>query len=618
MNILVIGSGAREHALIKTLACSPQVPSLYCYGTAVNPGIQQLTKGYCTGDINDCFEVCLTAKRWKIELAIIGPEAPLERGMADALWDLGIPVIGPKKILARIETSKEFARDLMQKYSIPGLPRYQTFSSLNQVESFIKELGEGNYVIKANGLMGGKGVKIAGEHLHSMAEAKAFCQVLLNQNQTFIIEEKLMGQEFSFMCFADGARLIPMPLVQDHKRAYEGDQGPNTGGMGSYSDSTHSLPFLLPQEVQCAFSINEAVFHALTAECNEPYIGILYGSFIATQKGIYVIEFNARFGDPESLNVLSILESDFVSLCQAMIAGNLTADKVRFSQLATVCKYAVPEGYPDAPKTNFVVDFSKVHQEKLYFSSVNQVQDELFALGSRTAAYVGIAESIFAAEALAEHQISLIEGPLFHRQDIGTKQLIQYRIDQMVQIRNCAPFHAHDSFHSSINEVIMSKPLISILMGSKSDWSIMESASLILEQLNIPHEVRALSAHRTPDALFDYLKSAEERGIEVFIAAAGGAAHLPGVVAAKTLVPVLGVPMPSSTFTNGLDALLSIVQMPAGIPVGTLAVGKAGAINAAILATMILANKYPEYRAALKRHRAAQQEKVLEDSEIKG
>jgi 5-(carboxyamino)imidazole ribonucleotide mutase len=163
----------------------------------------------------------------------------------------------------------------------------------------------------------------------------------------------------------------------------------------------------------------------------------------------------------------------------------------------------------------------------------------------------------------------------------------------------------------------MTKPLVAILMGSKSDWPLMEEASRMLDQLNIPHEARALSAHRTPDALFDYLKSAEERGVEVFIAAAGGAAHLPGVVAAKTLIPVLGVPIPSSTFVNGLDALLSIVQMPAGIPVGTLAVGKAGAINAAILAAGILGNKYPEYREAVRQQRAKQAAVVLENANLK-
>lgn len=162
----------------------------------------------------------------------------------------------------------------------------------------------------------------------------------------------------------------------------------------------------------------------------------------------------------------------------------------------------------------------------------------------------------------------------------------------------------------------MSTILVSIIMGSQTDWPLMEEASKILGQFGIPHEARALSAHRTPDALFEYLESAEKRGVEVFIAAAGGAAHLPGVVASKTILPVLGVPIPSSTFSNGLDALLSIVQMPAGIPVGTLAVGKAGAINAAILAASIVGNKYPEYRQAVQAHREMQAQKVLACAEI--
>ncbi|WP_298622714.1 5-(carboxyamino)imidazole ribonucleotide mutase [uncultured Legionella sp.] len=163
----------------------------------------------------------------------------------------------------------------------------------------------------------------------------------------------------------------------------------------------------------------------------------------------------------------------------------------------------------------------------------------------------------------------------------------------------------------------MSNILVSILMGSKSDWSIMEETSRMLDKLSIPHEARALSAHRTPDALFEYIKSAEQRGGEVFIAAAGGAAHLPGVIAAKTTLPVLGVPMPSSTFTNGMDALLSIVQMPAGIPVGTMAVGKPGALNAALLAGRFLGNKYPEYKQTIIRHLEEQAKAVLENSILK-
>lgn len=161
----------------------------------------------------------------------------------------------------------------------------------------------------------------------------------------------------------------------------------------------------------------------------------------------------------------------------------------------------------------------------------------------------------------------------------------------------------------------MKKLLVAIVMGSKSDWPLMEEASKILDTLGVAHEVRALSAHRTPEVLFDYIQTAEKQGVEVFIAAAGGAAHLPGVIAAKTALPVLGVPIPSAL--NGLDSLLSIVQMPAGIPVGTLAVGKAGAINAAILATAILGNKYPEYREAVANYRQEQAKKVVESSIIK-
>lgn len=163
----------------------------------------------------------------------------------------------------------------------------------------------------------------------------------------------------------------------------------------------------------------------------------------------------------------------------------------------------------------------------------------------------------------------------------------------------------------------MKKVHVGIIMGSKSDWEIMQSASQMLDQLNIGHEARALSAHRTPKALEQYIQSAEQKGIEIFIAAAGGAAHLPGVIAAQTLRPVLGVPISSSAF-NGLDALLSIVQMPAGIPVGTLAVGKAGAINAALMAASILSMKYPEYQQSIQQHRDNQAQTVLQNSQLKG
>lgn len=436
MNILIIGSGAREHAIASALHRSPQRVQIFCCGAAINPGIYQMATNYWIGDITDVKSIVAVAKEWQIGIAIIGPEAPLEKGLADALWDVSIPTIGPKKQLAQIESSKTFARNLMLKHHITGLPRFRTFESVAGVSDYIKELGENNYVVKANGLMGGKGVKVGGEHLLSVADAIAFCEKILASGQTFVIEEKLIGQEFSLMCFCDGIHVVPMPVVQDHKRAFIGDKGPNTGGMGSYSDVNHSLPFLKQEEVDRALEINQAVISALTEEVGDKYIGIFYGGFIATRKGVYVIEFNARFGDPEALNVLTILKSDFVTVCQSLITSNLSPDQVQFADQATVCKYAVPQGYPDEPLTNVAIDISAVkNKSQLYLSAVNAIGGTIYALGSRTAAYVGVADSISAAEEIAEKEVCGIDGPLYHREDIGTEKLIQQRIDAMQRLR---------------------------------------------------------------------------------------------------------------------------------------------------------------------------------------
>ncbi len=436
MNILIVGSGAREHAIASALHRSPQQPDICCYGTSINPGIKQMALGYHVGDVTDVDAILKFAKECKVGLAIIGPEAPLEKGLADKLWEAAIPTIGPKQKLAQIETSKGFARDLMQKYKIPGLPRYQKFERFEGIEIVLKSLGEKNYVVKANGLMGGKGVKVAGDHLHSIQEALAYCQEVLTLGQTIVIEEKLIGQEFSLMCFCDGERVVSMPIVQDHKRAFVDDKGPNTGGMGSYSDADHSLPFLTKEDVEQAQAINQAIINALSKELNDKYIGILYGSFIATRDGIYVIEFNARFGDPEALNVLTILESDFVAICQAMVVENLIPDSVRFLHQATVCKYAVPHGYPDASLKDVAIAIDAVkNKARLYLGAVHANDGKILATGSRTAAYVGVADSISAAEEIAEREIRAVEGPLFHREDIGTDKLIQRRVDEMRKLR---------------------------------------------------------------------------------------------------------------------------------------------------------------------------------------
>jgi phosphoribosylamine--glycine ligase len=436
MNILIIGSGAREHAIAKAYHRSALKPALFCCGTHVNPGIADLARGYCAGSITDAETIVNQAQLWQIDLVIIGPEAPLEQGLADALWAAGIATIGPRKQSARIETSKQFARDLMKRHHIPGLPRYQAFTRLQGIEAYLHELGEGRYVIKANGLMGGKGVKVAGEHLHNAQEALTFCSEIFKLGQTCVIEEKLIGQEFSCMSFCDGKTLSHMPLVQDHKRAFVNDTGPNTGGMGSYSDANHQLPFLKESDVMAAHHINEAVCRALMSETGEPYIGILYGSFIATHLGVQVIEFNARFGDPESLNVLSLLTSDFVALSKALVAGRLAEEQVTFLREASVCKYVVPEGYPDHVTQTGIVDFSRLtQQDHLYLGSIEERQGKMMTLGSRTAAYVGVGATLAEAEAQAEAAVSAIKGPVFHRADIGTAAALAVRLAHMQRVR---------------------------------------------------------------------------------------------------------------------------------------------------------------------------------------
>ena len=433
--ILVIGSGAREHAIVRALDRSHQEKEIFCLASNMNPGIAALCDELLIGNFNDPDFVVNYTNEIGATLVIIGPENPLENGVADALWGVKVKVVGPKKDLAKLETSKAFTRDLLREYNIPGGPQYQTFNSLAGVTEFLNVLGE-NYVVKYDGLAGGKGVKVSGEHLHSHDEALAYCQELTDKGGEFVIEEKFIGEEFSLMSFCDGDALKHMPAVQDHKRAYEGDTGPNTGGMGTYSDANHSLPFLTENDIVEAHQINTQTTRAVKDKFGEGYQGILYGGFMATASGVKLIEYNARFGDPEAMNVLSLLDSDFIEICNGITDGTLENLDVKFQNKATVCKYAVPEGYPNSPVKNEQINVSKIENpDGLFYASVDIQNGKLVEAGSRTVAVVGVADSISNAENIAEKEVSAIDGPLFHRSDIGTDMVIQKRINHMKSIR---------------------------------------------------------------------------------------------------------------------------------------------------------------------------------------
>ncbi len=453
LRILLIGSGAREHAIARAIKRSPQKNALYCFASSINPGIKELSVQYLVGDLTNINEITKVAVAQKIDFAVIGPEAPLALGIVDELNAYNIPCIGPTKKLARIETSKSFARDLLAKYKIPASPEYRSFrgsamssrgltagsmnvraNNYSPVQEYLHHLGE-NFVIKADGLMGGKGVKISGEHLSNHNEALAYCQQLISQQQNFVIEEKLIGQEFSLLSFSDGEHLSHMPPVQDHKRAFANDTGPNTGGMGSYTDANHLLPFLSKENIRQAQQFNQATINALKKECGIPYKGILYGGFMLTKNGVKLIEYNARFGDPEAINLLALLKTDFIEICQAIIAGNLHNINIKFANQATVCKYVVPEGYPDNPVKNKEIDISQIkNKDQLYYAAVNAENNKLYATGSRTIAVLGIADNILDAEEIAEQTIQQITGSVFHRKDIGTAALINKKIAHINQL----------------------------------------------------------------------------------------------------------------------------------------------------------------------------------------
>ena len=439
MKVLAVGGGGREHAAVEALYRSGA--EIIAVMKNANPGIITRASKYKLMDEKDVENVVAFAKECGVELAFIGPEAPLEVGLSDALQAAGIKCASPTKDAARIETSKSFMRGLVNKYGIAGNLGYAAFDNAKDCEEYLKTLDH-EIVVKPVGLTGGKGVKVQGEHLLSFEDTMEYVNEIFSNNiggAGVIIEEKAVGEEFTQMVFCDGKKVVPMPLVQDHKRAYEGDVGPNTGGMGSYSDSTHILPFISQEERQAAIDIIQSVIDAMAKEgC--PYHGVLYGQFMLTVNGPKIIEFNARFGDPEAMNVLSILETGFQDVCLMMADGNLP-DKIDFAKKATVCKYVVPKGYgvksEVGKEISFDVEGIKNAGAVVYYANIDEKDGKLVTMSSRSAGIVGMADTIEEAEQNCEKALEFVKSDwIFVRHDIGKKELVQKRVDHMNQLRS--------------------------------------------------------------------------------------------------------------------------------------------------------------------------------------
>jgi phosphoribosylamine--glycine ligase len=425
-SVLLVGGGGREHAIARALADSDA--DLYACAGNRNPGIAAVAEEFETLDTTTPPAVVSFAEEVDATLAVIGPEAPLQAGVADALDDVGIYAFGPQADEARIETDKGFQRRFMDKHDIPGCPDFEEFRDTGAACEYVDEY-DGDLAIKPAGLTGGKGVRVMGDQVDA-AEAKAYIRD--SDYDRIVLEERLVGEEFTIQGFVANGQLRVTPAVQDHKRAYEGDEGPNTGGMGSYSDASLELPFMSRQEYTDAVEIMEAVVDAL-----DGYKGVLYGQFMLTADGITVVEFNARFGDPEAMNTLPVLNTDFLDVLTAARDGQ-DLPKLAFQKQATVCKYAVPDGYPTDPDAGakVTIDADSAGDAILFYASVDDREDGIYTTTSRSYAVVGVADTITDAEEIAEDALQRAgtEG-LRVRHDIGKPDLVQQRIDHMDDLR---------------------------------------------------------------------------------------------------------------------------------------------------------------------------------------
>jgi|AntDeeMetagen134_2_1112570.scaffolds.fasta_scaffold05404_2 phosphoribosylamine--glycine ligase len=449
--VLVVGGGGREHAIARALADTEA--TLFACATNRNPGIASLAAGFETLDTTTPQAVVAYAEEVGATLAVVGPETPLEAGVADALADAGVFPFGPHAEAARIETDKAYQRRFMREHDISGCPTFETFDDTERACEYIDEY-DGDLVVKPAGLTGGKGVRVIGDQV-TPEEAKAYLRDA--DYDRVVLEERLVGEEFTVQALVANGDVRTTPAVQDHKRAYEGDEGPNTGGMGSYSDGAPELPFMTQGDYRAAVEIIEETVAAL-----DEYTGVLYGQFMLTADGPKVVEFNARFGDPEAMNTLPVLDTDLLSVLVAARDGD-SLPALDFAPLATVCKYAVPEGYPtdldagaeiqvdesvvetingrfsagaDAGGGSAVADGGTSPRVELYYASVDERDDGIYTTTSRAFAVVGVADTIETAEAIVDETLTEAgtEG-LRVRHDIGTAALVESRVEHMDELR---------------------------------------------------------------------------------------------------------------------------------------------------------------------------------------
>jgi phosphoribosylamine---glycine ligase len=419
MKVLIIGRGGREHALVWKAAQSPLVTKLYA--APGNPGIAEIAELVRIHE-NDIEALVAFAKSEGIDLTIVGPEAPLLNGIVNRFQEEGLRIFGPRKEAALIEGSKAFAKSLMKKYRIPTA-EYESFMSYEEAKAYVEQKGA-PIVIKADGLAAGKGVTVAMtlqealNALHEMMVEGKFGEA----SEQVVIEEYLEGEEFSLMAFVHGEKAYPMSIAQDHKRAFDNDEGPNTGGMGAYSPVPQISEHIVQQAIE---QIIQPIAKALVAE-KRPFTGILYAGLIATAQGPKVIEFNVRFGDPEAQVVLPRLENDFIQLMIDLLEQQEI--ELTWSDEAAVGVVLASEGYPNSYKNGYVIEgLDELQQDTLIFhAGTKEEHGKLYTNGGRVLLLAAKGSTLQEAQQSVYEEINKIKcDSLFYRKDIGNKAILR-------------------------------------------------------------------------------------------------------------------------------------------------------------------------------------------------